>query len=204
MALWILISILNRVWAEYEANNRFSKFAFDLKPGNTVQLSRSVSADVWLKIYVKYTTTTTILWGAVEVDEDTSTVKVFDVGIDGITIDIENAEGTVSINEENQLMGDITDLDITIPLPWELPEVNMDYVIDLLVDEIIVNMPPIVLFPVVISQQIPDTCVTVDATVESLVINEAEAPDNSQHWNFQYGKLCALCGEQESREHGTA
>ena len=166
---------INRVWAEYGANIRFSKFDFDLKPGNTVQLSGSVSADVWLKVYVNYTTTTTILWGAVEVDEDTSTVKVFDVRIDGITIDIENAEGTVSINDENQLMVDITDLDITIPLPWELPEVILDYVIDWLVDQIIVNMPPIVLFPAVISQQIPDTSVTVDATVESLVINEAEA-----------------------------
>ncbi|MDD5615140.1 MAG: hypothetical protein PHH85_02960 [Candidatus Methanoperedens sp.] len=166
---------IDRVWAEYGANIRFSKFDFDLKPGNTVQLSGSVSADVWLKVYIKYTTTTSILWGAVDVDETTNTVTVFDVRLNGITIDIENAEGTVSINEDHQLMVDITDLDITIPLPWELPEVILDYVVDWLVDQIVVNMPPIVLFPAIISQQIPDTSVTVDATVESLEINEAEA-----------------------------
>ena len=166
---------IDRVWAEYGANIRFSKFDFDLKPGNTVQLSGSVSADVWLKVYIKYTTTTSIFWGAVDVDETTNTVTVFDVRLNGITIDIENAEGTVTLNEDHQLMVDITDLDITIPLPWELPEVILDYVVDWLVDQIIVNMPPIVLFPAIISQQIPDTSVTVDATVESLVINEAEA-----------------------------
>ena len=166
---------IDRVWAEYGANIRFSKFEFDLKPGNTVQLSGSVSADVWLKVYIKYTTTTSILWGAVDVDETTNTVTVFDMRLNGITIDIENAEGTVTMNEDHQLMVNITDLDITIPLPWELPEVIFDYVVDWLVDQIIVNMPPIVLFPAIISQQIPDTSVTVEATVESLEINEAEA-----------------------------
>ncbi|MDO8725300.1 MAG: hypothetical protein Q7J35_04455 [Candidatus Methanoperedens sp.] len=166
---------IDRVWAEYGANIRFSKFDFDLKPGNTVQLSGSVSADVWLKVYIKYTTTTSVLWGAVDVDETTNTVTVFDVRLNGITIDIENAEGTVTINEDHQLMVNITDLDITIPLPWELPEVILDYVVDWLIDQIVVNMPPIVLFPAIISQQIPDTSVTVDATVESLAINEAEA-----------------------------
>ncbi|TRZ89147.1 MAG: hypothetical protein D4R88_05965 [Methanosarcinales archaeon] len=166
---------IDRVWADYGANIRFSKFDFDLKPGNTVQLSGSVSADVWLKVYIKYTTTTSILWGAVDVDETTNTVTVFDVRLNGITIDIENAEGTVTMNEDHQLMVNITDLDITIPLPWELPEVILDYVVDWLIDQIVVNMPPIVLFPAIISQQIPDTSVTVDATVESLEINEAEA-----------------------------
>lgn len=166
---------IDRVWADFGTNIRFSKFDFDLKPGNTVQLSGSLSADVWLQVYVKYTTTTSVLWGLVDVDEDTSTATIFDLRLNGLAIDIENAEGTVSVNEDNQLMVDITDIDITIPLPWELPEVILDYVVDWLVDQIVDNMPPIVLFPAIISQQIPDTSVTVDATVESLTINEAEA-----------------------------
>ena len=166
---------IDRVWAEYGANIRFSKFDFDLKPGNTVQLSGSVSIDVWLTVNAQVTCTTELFWGLWDVDKDTYTGTLFDLRIDGLTINIENAEGVVSINEQHQLMVDITDLDINIQLPWELPEAILNYVVEWLIDQIVDNMPPIVLFPAVISQQIPDTSVTVDATIENPAINEAEA-----------------------------
>lgn len=166
---------IDRVWADYGANINFSKFNFDLKPGNAVELSCSITADVWLSVNVQITTTTSVFWGLVDVDEDTDTINIFDMRINGITIDLENAEGIVSLNEDNELTVDITDVDITIPLPWELPEMILDYVVDWLVDEIVDNMPPVVLFPAIITQAIPDTSVTVDATVEDLAINEAEA-----------------------------
>ena len=166
---------LDRVWAEYGATIRFSKFDFDLKPGNKIQLSGSISADVWLEVFVQITTTTSLFWDLWEVDEDTTTITLFDPSISGITIDIENAEGTIYIDDDNQLAVDLTDLDITIPLPWELPEFLLDYVVDWLVDQIIDNLPPMVLFPAIISSEIPDTSINVEATIESLDINEAEA-----------------------------
>ena len=166
---------IDRVWAEYGATIRFSKFDFDLKPGNTIQISGSVSSDIWLKAYAQITTTTSLFWDLWEVDEDTTTVTLFDMALNGFTIDIENAEGTISVDDDNQLVIDITDVDITIPLPWELPEFLLDYLVDWLVDQVIDNMPPVVLFPAIISQDIPDTSINVEATIESLDINEAEA-----------------------------
>lgn len=166
---------IDRVWAEYGATVRFSKFDFDLKPGNKIQLSGSISADVWLDVFTQITTTTSLFWDLWEVDQDTTTITLFDLAVNNITIDIENAEGTISIDDDNQLVVDLTDLDITIPLPWEIPEFLLDYVVDWLVDEIVDNLPPVVLFPAIISQQIPDTSINVEATFESLGINEAEA-----------------------------
>ena len=166
---------IDRVWAEYGANVRFSKFDFDLKPGNLVELSGSISADVWMSVYVKITTTTSLFWGLWEVDKSTSTVRLFNLRVDGMTIDIEKAEGKVYLNDKHQLMVDITDLDITIPLPWELPEVFLDYIVDWVVDQIIKNMPPVVVSSSIITENIPDTEITVKATIEELEINETEA-----------------------------
>jgi hypothetical protein len=166
---------IDRVWADFGATVRFSKFDFDLKPGNKVQLSGSVSADIWMNANVQITTTTELFWGLLEVDEDTSTVRLFDLSVNGINIDIESAEGEVYLDEDNRLMVDITSLDITIPLAWEIPEFLLDYIVDWVVDRIVENMPPVVLFPAVITQEIPGTTVTVEATFEKLEIDEPEA-----------------------------
>jgi len=166
---------IDRVWAEYGATIHFGKFDFDMKPGNTVELSGSVSADIWLKVYVQITETTELFWGALDVSEETYTVTLFDLRANGLTLTIDNAEGKVYLDSSHRLTVDVTDLDLDIPLPWDIPEFLLDYVVDWVVDQVVDNMPPIVLSPAIIQQTIPDTTVTVTATVTKLEIDEPEA-----------------------------
>ncbi len=166
---------LQRVWAEYGATIHFNQLGFDLKPGNIVELSGSVTLDLWCKVYAQIKTTTEIFWGLIEVDEDVSTINPFDCSINGITINFENAQGQVAINSDRQLTVDLLDVDVDISLPWEIPEFILDWVVDWATDQVINNLPPIVLFPAVIEQNIPGSTVTVEVVVNKLVIDESEA-----------------------------
>jgi len=166
---------IDRVWTDFGATVRFGKFNFDMKPGNHILLDGSVSADIWLKAYVQITETTELFWGAWEVDETTSTVKLFDLRINGLNIDLESANARVYLDSSNQLTAEITDLDVTFPLPWDIPEFLLDYVVDWVVDQVVDNLPPLVLFPAIIETTIPDTSITVEATVNKLVVDEPEA-----------------------------
>lgn len=166
---------IERLWADYGATLRFGKFGFDLKPGNTVQIQGSVSADIWIKVYVRIKETTSILWGAIDVHEETYTVELFDLSVNGLTLNIDNAEGKVVLDSSRRLTVDVTDLDLFIPLPWELPEFILNYLVDWMVDQVVDNMPPIVLSPAIIEQNIPETTVTVTASVTKLEIDEPEA-----------------------------
>jgi len=166
---------IDRVWADFGATVRFGKFDFDLKSGNKIQLDGSVSVDIWLKAYVQITETTELFWGLVDVDETTSTIKLFDLSINGLIVDLESAEAMVYIDSSNQLTADITDLDVTFPLPWDIPEFLLDYVVDWVVDQVVDNLPPVVLFPAIIDEIIPDTAITVEATANKLTVDEIEA-----------------------------
>ncbi len=166
---------IDRVWANFGATIRFGKFNFDLKPGNKINLDGRISADIWLRAFVQITETTELFWGLAEVDETTSTVKLFDLRVNGLNIDLESAEARVYLDSSNQLTADITNLDITIPLTWDIPEFLLDYIIDWLVDRIVNNLPPLVLFPALFTETIPDTSITVEATVNKLFIDEPEA-----------------------------
>ena len=166
---------IDRVWAEYGATLHFSKFDFDLKPGNTVELSGSVSADIWLKVYVQITETTELFWGLWDVSEETYTLELFNFRANGLTLAIDNAEGRVYLDPSRRLAVDVTDLDLDIPLPWDMPEFLLDYVVDWVVDQVVDNMPPIVLSPAIITQTLPDTTVTVTVEVTKLEIDEPEA-----------------------------
>jgi hypothetical protein len=128
-----------------------------------------------LKAYVQITETTELFWGAWEVDETTSTVKLFDLRINGLNIDLESANARVYLDSSNQLTAEITDLDVTFPLPWDIPEFLLDYVVDWVVDQVVDNLPPLVLFPAIIETTIPDTSITVEASVNKLVVDEPEA-----------------------------
>ena len=166
---------LDRVWIESGATIGFSKFTFDLLADSTVRLSGAITLDIWAEVYLKYTTTTDLFWGAWEVDKTTSTVKLFDLDANGITVVIDNAEGVVTLDPYHRLMVDITALDIDIPLPWDVPEFILDYIVDWAVDSMVSGMPPIVLFPAIIEQMIPGTTVSVSIVGETLEINETEA-----------------------------
>lgn len=166
---------IDRVWADFGATVRFGKFDFDLKPGNKIQLDGSVSVDIWLKAYVRITETTELFWGAIDVDETTSTIKLFDLRINGLRVDLESAEAKVYIDSTNQLTAEITDLDVTFPLPWDIPEFLLDYVVDWVVDQVVDNLPPVVLFPAIVDGTIPGSAVTVEATMNKLTVDEIEA-----------------------------
>ena len=166
---------LDRVWIESGATFGFSKFTFDMLPDNTVRLSGSITLDIWAEVYVQYTTTTSLFWDLWEVDKTTSTIKLFDLAVNGVTVVIDNAEGVVTLSPDRQLMVDLTALDIDIPLPWDAPEFVLDYIIDWAVNSMISEMPPIVLFPAIIEQMLPGTTVSIAITGETLEINETEA-----------------------------
>lgn len=166
---------LDRVWIEAEATIGFSKFTFDLLPGNAVSFSGSVNLEIGANVYMQFTTTTSLFWGLWEVDETTSTVELFDLYASGITVIIDNAEGIVTLDSSRRLMVTLTALDIDIPLPWSVPEFILDYIVDWVVHRIVSEMPPIVLFPAVIELTLPGTAVSITVSGESLEINETEA-----------------------------
>ena len=166
---------IDRVWADYGATLRFSKFDFDLKPENNVELEGSVSVDLWMKVYTQITETTELFWGAWDVSEETYTVKLFDLSINNMTVEIETAKGITYLDGSNRLTIDVTDLDLNIPLSWDVPEFLLNFIVDWAVDQIVNNLPPIVLFPAIITQTIPETAISVEATFNKLEIDETEA-----------------------------
>jgi hypothetical protein len=166
---------LDKVWADFGATIGFSKFTFDLLPGNSIQVSGTVTLDIWIKLYVQITTTTSLFWGLWEVDETTNTVKIFDLSVSGLTINIENAVGTVALDAQHRLTADLTDLELFIPLPWDIPEFLLNAVVNWVTEKVVDEMPPVVLFPAVIDQKLPGTAVNVSVTGETLEINETEA-----------------------------
>ena len=85
--------------------------------------------------------TTELFWGALDVDETTSTITLFDLRINGLRVDLESAEAKVYFDSSNQLTAEITDLDVTFPLPWNNPEFLLDYVVDWVVDQVVDNLP---------------------------------------------------------------
>jgi hypothetical protein len=140
-----------------------------------VQVSGSISLDAWAKLLVQITTTVEILWGWIEVSSDTYTNTLIDVSTPNINVIINSVTGKVYLDSQNRLVVDIVDVDLTIPLDWEVPEFLLNYVVNWIIDRVIDNMPPIVLFPAVIEQTIPDSSVTVTATFNKLFIDEPEA-----------------------------
>jgi hypothetical protein len=166
---------VDKIWADFGATVRFGKFDFDLKPGNIVQVSGSISLDAWVKLLVQITTTVEILWGWIEVSSDTYTNTLIDISTPNIGIIINSATGNVYLDAQNRLLVDIIDLDITIPLDWAVPEFLLNYVVNWIIDRIVDNLPPIVLGPAMIEQTIPDSSVTVTATINKLFIDEPEA-----------------------------
>jgi hypothetical protein len=165
---------LLRVWAEYGVTLRFTKFNFDLKPDNKVQVSGgSINADIWAKLKVKSKTTVSVFGAEVYNKEHTNTL--FNGALNNITINVDTAEASVKINEDHQLTVDPETLDIDIPLEWDTFEFLLDYVVDWVVNMIVDGMPPIVLFPTIVSQKIPGTEATVTMSVEDLTINGTEA-----------------------------
>jgi hypothetical protein len=166
---------LDRVWADCGATIKFGKFSFNLKPGNHVELSGSISADVTAQIYAKITTTQQIIFGLIDVSSDTSTLTLFDLAINGLKVTIDHAEAKVYLDPLRRLTVDITDLDLSIDLPWELPEDILNYIVNWVIDQVVKNLPPIVLFPAIVEEKIPGSDVTVDAAFNKLTINEDEA-----------------------------
>ncbi|MCQ8891817.1 MAG: hypothetical protein NQU41_00360 [Candidatus Methanosuratincola sp.] len=166
---------IKRVWAEFGATIRFSKFDFDLKPGNVVEIAGSVSIDAWMRALVTIQTTTSLFWGIWDVDTETYTGEIFSLSVNNLVINIDSASAKVYLDDKNQLAVDILDLDLSIPLDWEIPEFLLNYFVNWLIDRIVENLPPIVLFPAVIEESLPGTTVKVKAAFTKLFIDEPEA-----------------------------
>jgi hypothetical protein len=64
---------------------------------------------------------------------------------------------------------------ISQPLDGDIPEFILNHIVNWVIDQVVDNLPPIVLFPAVIEEKVPDTTVTVTVTANKLVINEDEA-----------------------------
>jgi len=162
-----------RAWATYGATFRFSKFDFDLREGNRIWLSGSINADIWLQFFTQIETVTRVL--AWEVDRDTDQLRILNLAVNGLSIDIQSAEGMVYLDDDNHLKIQLTEVDLEFNLPWEIPEFLLNYITDWVVNAALDNMPPIMLSPSIVSNTIPGTEMTVETSIETTAISNTEA-----------------------------
>jgi hypothetical protein len=173
--IYIVDVNIDRVWADYSATVKFGKFSFDLKPGNVVALSGSITADLAAQVYVQVTTEQKVLWGACTVSSKTQVIEPFQISLNNLKVNIDEAAGEVYIDSLKQLTVKVTDLKLSIDLNWVVPEPILNYIVNWLVDQAVKNLPPIHLFPAMIEEKIPGTNATVDVTFNKLTIDEDEA-----------------------------
>jgi hypothetical protein len=164
---------IDKVWADYQATIKFGKFSFNLKPGNVVEFSGSISADLAAQGYMQITAHHNVL--IFPVGSDTSTLTLFDLSIGSLGVTIDHAEGEVSIDSQRRLTVKVTDLKLSIDLPWDIPEFFLNWIVNCLIDQVVKKMPPIVLFPAVVEEKIPGTAITVSLAVNKLEVNADEA-----------------------------
>lgn len=162
---------IDRLWADYTARLTFSKFNFDLRPGNRIWFSGTINADLRLNVWSQTTITGTSMFGR---GSHTDTERIVSLSVDGLIIDIESAEASITLDEENRLTVDLSEADIDIPLEWDIAEDLLDYVVDSGIGWILDNYPPLVLSPAVIGRRIPPTDITVELTLDRLEIDGSE------------------------------
>jgi hypothetical protein len=176
-----------RSWIEYGATVKFGKPSFNLLNGNRLELtSCPLNIHAWaipkLKVQAKVEIDTSgaipdwmTPWSDdVTIASKVTTITIWNFSVD-LNVDIDRAEAEVYLDDQNRLMAKVRDVDITIHLPWSLPEDVLNYIIDWIEGLIKDKIPPIPLTPALFTETVPGTTLTLQVDVDKLVTNEDEA-----------------------------
>jgi hypothetical protein len=183
--------VVHRAWIEYGATIDFrGKPSFDLLDGNRIELTNCpLHIHAWATPKLDVETIMSVRVVGIEVKEErdrrTYTVPTLSTDLD-ITVD--RARAKVELLPQNQLnpqtglmevvhrlVVTIEEVDVTIELPWSLPQAVLNTVIDWIEGLIKDRFPPIVLFPdLLFTQWVQEMNLTLEVDVGKLVTNTDE------------------------------
>jgi hypothetical protein len=92
-----------------------------------------------------------------------------------IGIDVKKAEGKVYLDDRNRFMAKIEDLDIDFDLPWDLPGVVLNWIVEFTSQILVAELPAFPLSSALIAKDIPDLKLNFETDINKLVINDVEA-----------------------------
>jgi hypothetical protein len=182
---------VENIWIEYGATITLLKPNFDLKDGNKLEIKDTyVKASLYAKakatISVSVEVDTSGLipdWMTpwqddVELSKQTSVVELFSLSLPDVSVKT-NAQGTVVINDENEVEGKIDALDIDVDLGDEwythLPKDLIDGVIKShLKDLILEKLDKLLVFPAIVVKNIPKTDFSVVVDVNLMDVDDDE------------------------------
>ncbi|HIH45430.1 MAG TPA: hypothetical protein HA257_10325 [Candidatus Methanoperedenaceae archaeon] len=178
------------VWMEYGATVRFRKPDFDLKSGNILEVDGSLRVDVWATVKARVSISIEVDTSGfipddwtpweddVVLEKKTSVVTLLGLRLNDLGVTIDKAQGHVFLDNENRLMGDLEDIDLSIDLGNEwytaLPEYVLNVIIDFVEGLVESYMPPIVLSPALITEDVPGTGLAIEADIDVLDVFDDE------------------------------
>ncbi len=179
---------INRAWVDYGATVAFSKPSFNLLNGNKVELSNCrLKIHAWASAKINFTVSMEIdtsgfipdSWTPWKDDKtiarQTSTATICTLAAD-LDITINKATAKVYLDDSKRLMAKVERVEVTINLPWRLPEVILSAIVNWIIGLIIDRIPPIPLSPAVITKEIPGTSLTLRIDIhEPITTNDDEA-----------------------------
>lgn len=155
------------------ATMAFSKFNFDLKANNQIQVSGGLTLNVSGNIDLLVKTTTRLL---IFKSETNGRIPLFPAEFPPTPIIIRSTTAELDINPKHRLVVKITDLKVEIPLVIPLaPDPITQYIKDQITSHIAEFVGSIDVSPTVIEEEIPGTDLTIQAKVNRFTSNTKEA-----------------------------
>ena len=152
----------------------FSKFNFDFKANNQIQVSGSLILTLsgGVDLLIKTTTTALLVFKS----ENNGSIPLFPAELPPTPILITSATAELDISPRNRLVVKITDLKAEIPLVIPLaPDPVTQYIKDQITSSIAEFVGSIDVSPTVIEEKIPGTDLTIQAKVNRFSSNTKEA-----------------------------
>ncbi|MDD2665416.1 MAG: hypothetical protein PHD13_01350 [Methanocellales archaeon] len=143
---------IDELRVEYGGKINFGKPELDLLNGNKIRVSGKVRADISVGLFVKIVIN--YLFGS-----DTYNKNIGSFSVRNMSINY-SALGTVYLDNQNRLMADIEDMDISLGvMEWLMgaPAFLIELVLKWLADKMVDELPPIVLSSSLVSLDIPGT-----------------------------------------------
>jgi len=178
---------VDRAWIDYGATVKFGRPSFNLLAGNRIELTNcplqihaSATPNIKITVSTEVDTSGPIPDFMTAWEDDitimrwTTTITCPTFTID-LNINIDHAEAKVYLDDQNRLMAEVQNVDITINLPWSLPQDVLNLIINWIIDLVIDKIPPIPLSPAVITEDVPGTNLTLKVDIDRLTTNANEA-----------------------------
>ncbi len=179
------------IWIEYGATATVLKPNFDLKNGNKIEINNSsLKISAWATVKARVSVSIEVdtsgfipdSWTPweddVEISKKTTTTTLFSLSLNNLEAKIKEATGKVFIDADNQLVGEIEQLEIEVDLGSEwytsLPETIINEIVDFMENMVLEKVKSLVLFPAIIVKQIPKIDFTLEADINLLDIDEQE------------------------------